>query len=131
MTDGLLMLIDDKQEPAEEYSLPKYSDPGRILVRIDHVYTDKDRPHGWVRYELEVLDYDSDSSVCWIQEGVGFDDWLNDHCDFPKKGLYVVEGITGTYHRGNWSWGDDDSEDWEFERIRKATWREWWTKALR
>lgn len=102
---------------------PSYKTPGRILVRYLG-------PNGGrvYRHELEVLDYDADSSVFWISEGVGFDHWLDD-CDFPEPGVYVVEGITGEYIRGD-GWHTDDYEEWDFKGIRPATEAEQGSEAL-
>ena len=77
---------------------------------------------GVYRHESEVLDYDSDSSIFWIQEGVGFDYWFDSYCDFPEyldEGFFVIEGITGEYIRGEGGW--DDDEEWSHTGIRQAT----------
>jgi hypothetical protein len=95
---------------------PPYGKPGRILVRIG---SENERKPGVYRWDAEVLDYDSDSGVFWINEGTGFDYWL-DGCDFPGPGVYVIEGIKGTYIRGEWGFTDDE-EEWEHGVIRPAT----------
>lgn len=104
-----------ESEPDEDL-LPRYKDPGRILVEIYSVSSEH-RPI--YRYELEVLDYDSDSSVFWIQEGVGFAWWFDKYVDLDSPGFYVIEGITGTYYKGTWGF-DDDDEEWEFTLCRRA-----------
>lgn len=98
--------------PSDEPELPSYSDPGRILVRIlgpcwTRVY----------RYEFEVLDHDG--CTYWIADGEGFDYWL-DRIDFLAPGLYVIEGITGVYHRVYWGYTDDDVT-WDYGVVRTAT----------
>jgi hypothetical protein len=90
--------------------------PGRILVRITPAQT---RAYNWT---YDVLDYDLDSSVFWIQEGIGFDYFL-DLCDFPPDGVWVIEDVTGSYTRGD-GWSTDDDEDWYFSGPRPAESRE-------
>lgn len=108
-----IVIEDDLPEGCEP---PTYDTPGRILVHFWGVVDDRFR-----KYECEVLDYDADSSVCWINEGVGFDYWLDNHAEFTEPGHYVIEGITGQYIRGDWAWGEDDDETWEFASMRPAT----------
>lgn len=111
----------------EEYDLPKYSDKGRILVRILSI---DESTNALYRYELDVLDYDHDSSVFWIYEGVDFEFWFDQYCcDIEELGVYVVEGVCGEYIRGEWGFTDDD-EEWEFESIRLATEEEIKTETL-
>jgi hypothetical protein len=105
----------------DDFQLPSYRDPGRILVRYhgpgESVY----------RHDCEVLDYDG--SVFWISEGVGFDFWLEQYVDFPEPGVYVIEGITGEYIRGD-GWTTDDDEEWDYTSIRQATEEEVSTETL-
>lgn len=107
----------DDPQP-DDNDLPHYSDPGRILFLVHGVY--EDEPY---KGEVELEIFDFDGSVFWINEGVGCDYWLGVHfaaSDFPFPGWYVVEGITGYYHRGTFGF-DDDTEDWEFTALRPAT----------
>lgn len=110
----------------EEPKLPSYSDPGSILVKI---LTILDNPGSYYRYELDVLDYDSGSSVFWLNEGMGIDYWLNDAIDFKKPGYYVIEHVTGYYHRGD-GYSTDDDEEWDYKQVRRATLRERLFKRL-
>lgn len=123
---GLFEIADDITISDDEYQLPSYSTPGRILVEIYSVSC-------WLRplyrYEIEVLDYDGDSSVFWINEGVGFDWWFEDEVDLELPGVYVIEGIVGYYHRGAWGF-DDDEEEWAFTMCRRATDEEIRTRCL-
>lgn len=103
----------------EEFKPPDYKTPGRILVRIGPSETKV------YNHEYDVLDYDGDSSVFWINEGQGFDYWL-DNVDFPApEGVFVIEGITGEYIRGRgWLNGEvceEDDEEFEFKAVRAAT----------
>lgn len=105
--------------------LPAYSEPGRILVRVLGPYSG---PPGLYKHDYEVLDHDG--STHWIAVGMGFRYWLDEFCEFAAPGTYVIEGITGEYHRGDWSWGEDDDETWEYICIRPATVEESKTEAL-
>lgn len=118
----------DSDEPSED-DLPGYKDPGRILFEIYHIYRCGDQPTSHTRYEIEVHDYDSGSSVMWLQEGQGIDYWLQDVIDLEGTGFYVVEGVTGTYYRGD-GWSTDDDEEWEFTLCRRATLEEISSLAL-
>lgn len=106
-----IIIEDDLPEGGEP---PSYDDPGRILVHFWGTTKDPFR-----KYECEVLDYDSNSSVFYISEGTGIDYWLDNHAEFTEPGHYVIEGITGQYIRGDW--GEDDNETWEFTAMRPAT----------
>jgi hypothetical protein len=109
------LLLDIQGNVPEEKWLPKYSDKGRILFAV---YPVPNEPP-----QYEVFDYDSDSSVCWIHEGIGCDYFLANYVDLDieLEGMYVMEGVHGYYYRGNWSYGEDDDEEWEFEFIRRAS----------
>jgi hypothetical protein len=109
----------------DDYLPPPYGKPGWLLVEVGERLP---KDNGY-KHEYEVHDFDPDSGVFWIREGVGFDYWLNDMCDFPAPGFYVIEGIRGSYIKGDWGFTDDD-EEWEFKLIRPATPREIETKTL-
>lgn len=108
-------LSEDDDYYPEDYAPPPYNKSGRILVNVLIAYE-------WnvCESEYDVLDYDIDSSVFWICEGVGFDWWFDQTCDFPAPGYYVIENITGEYIRGD-GWTTDDDEEWEYGNIRPAT----------
>jgi hypothetical protein len=114
MTKEFFTFLETDKEISED-SLPSYSKPGCLLVEILGP-----SPTGVYKYEYEVHDHDSDSSVYWVNNGMGFDYWLDLYCEFPGVGFYVIEGIVGSYHRGEWGFSDDD-EDWEYTIIRPAT----------
>lgn len=117
-----------EEDNNDSYSYPSYDDEGRILVYIygpgQSVY----------QYETDIFDYEPDSSVFYISEGMGFDYWFDCYIDFPGPGCYVIEGIKGRYIRGRgWLNGEvyeEDDEEWEFSYIRKATKKEEETMAL-
>ncbi|MER9496303.1 hypothetical protein NKI86_31565, partial [Mesorhizobium sp. M0320] len=65
------------------------------------------------------LDYDGDTSVFWINEGTGFDYWLDGHFDLPGPGRYLISDVTGHYHRGDWGFTEDE-EEWEIGLITRT-----------
>lgn len=118
----------------EEYELPGYKDPGSIV--FINYGAPEPYPNGTkslYRYEIDILSYDSDSSVMWINEGEGLEYWI-DEIDLPGPGVYVIENITGIYYRGTWGFDDDDVE-WEHNEPRLARYsdmqyRSWWREFL-
>ncbi len=113
--------IAEDPDESREWDPPSYKTPGRILVRSHgpaEPYEDG-RPSVY-RFSTEVLDHDSNSSVFWINEGVGFDFWLDSVDELEKPGVYVIEGITGDYIRGD-GWTFDDDEEWDWQSVRPAT----------
>lgn len=106
-----------EHDPADDWEPPPYSKPGRILVEVLSISRVNPRI---VSYEVEILDYDGDSSVFWLQEGGYMDYWIQDKFDFDYPDSYVIEGITGEYIRGD-GYSTDDDERWYHERVRKAT----------
>ena len=106
MTEFLIV-----DEPEEEPELPKYSDPGNILVLVS----------GQKPEEIEVMGYDSGSSVLWLQEGMGVEYWVRGLAvTWAAPGYYMITGVKGEYIRGD-GYTIDDDEDWEFDEIRLAT----------
>lgn len=101
---GQIIINDDEPDRPE---LPGYGDPGSILVYIS-AKTDECPRDKWT---YDVIDYSG--SVFWLQEGQGIEYWLDTAVDFPHEGLFLITNVKGVYHRGNWSWGEDDSEDWD------------------
>lgn len=118
-TDFVEFEVSDEVIPEEEYELPSYSSPGRILVDVFNILG----PGHYNKIECTIFDYDSDSSVFWINEGMGIDYWLDQYCEFTEPGVYVIEGITGEYVKGD-GWMTDDDEEWEYVSIRRATFLE-------
>jgi hypothetical protein len=114
-TEFTIMPVQDWQMNDDD--LPSYKDPGDILVHVMEILPGSN----WPRYELEVLDYDSGSSLMWMQEGIGVEYWLRDGAyEFPSPGYYVIEGVTGTYYRGD-GYTTDDDEEWDYKGVREAT----------
>lgn len=99
---------------AEEEDFPSYKDKGYLEIEILHVSASK---YDVYRYEVEEIEADLSSSVYWIAEGVGLTYWVNSYLDLELPGKYRIEGIHGHYHRGDWSSGEDDDEEWYFDRV--------------
>jgi hypothetical protein len=111
MNTEFLHLVPVPDDPEE--SLPKYSDPGRILVLVSGTLID----------EMEVLWADSSASTFWMGEGAGCDYWVKEVLrprDFGAPGYWVIEGITGTYIKGEYGVTEDE-EEWEYKSVRPAT----------
>lgn len=105
--------IDDAEGCPEEYKPPRYSKRGWIEFELLHV---NQNPRYGYRYDIEIIDADLDSSVFWIQEGIGFDYFIDSYIDLQLPGKYRIEGIYGEYYRGDWGY-DDDDEDWFFRKV--------------
>lgn len=123
MTDFTIYDDTGEEDGDWEEDIPAYSEPGRILFWLQPTPLDS------YQYEIEVLDFDH-SSVWHIEQGVGFRYWIDGHVDLELEGYYVIEGITGQYHRGDWSAGEDDDETWDFKSCRRATEEEIRTEML-
>jgi len=108
--------------PDVTFEFPSYSKPGRILVEI------LGPGDGCYRYEAIVHSHDDDSSVFYMQEGIGFEFFLDD-VEIWIPGWYVIENIVGHYHRGD-GWTTDDTEEWEWGEVRPATPEEIRTETL-
>lgn len=105
----------------DEFTPPPYGVPGRIMFRFDSITPPQYRHYRWSGpYEnLEVLDWDGDTSVFWLVEGRGIEDFIQDCVDLEQPGTYVLEGVVGYYYRGD-GWTTDDDEEWDFELCRRA-----------
>ena len=98
---------------ADEFQPPSYGKPGIILVKVMTPLYEKE--HSWQSdWEYEILDADEDSGVFWINEGTGYDWWLDAHCQFKSPGTYLIKNVVGYYYRGTWGF-DDDDESWVFD----------------
>lgn len=96
-----------------DYDYPSLKEPGWALIHvIGPCQTDA--------YKWDIDCHNYDGSAFWIQEGIGFDYFIDKYVDIPGSGYWVIEGIVGTYYRGD-GWTTDDDEDWEYERVRAAT----------
>lgn len=115
--------ISVKEEDEEDFLLPQYDKPGRILFRL---YRDEDGSYG-----AEVYSHDEDSAVFWIVEG-GFPDyWILDWINIElteADGWFVVEGITGSAGV-DWFTGEGWEEFYPGD-VRRATDEEIRTETL-
>jgi hypothetical protein len=103
--------ISVRTDPEEEWKPPPYGKPGRILVQV----TDIGDPYLKPEFEYEILDYDSDTSVFWLNEGGMFDYTFDTQGLFIREGRFLIERAVGTYYRGD-GWTTDDDESWEFSK---------------
>lgn len=107
----------ENDDPFDDEKLPSYRDPGVIFFRL----LNHNLPGDTYKFEAEIIDYTGSSF--WIQEGEGFDYWLDHHFtpeEMPEPGLYIIENVIGVVHRGD-GWTTDDDVDWEFDPVRRAT----------
>ncbi len=94
----------------EDYKPPAYGIPGRILFEV--------YPNNAESERFEVIDYDPETSLFWLNEGLGFE-WFFEECtDYDKLevGRYIMT-VNGRYISGL-SWREspeptDDDEEWE------------------
>lgn len=98
------------ESPRDRWKPPPYGKPGRILVLV------QPGSSRYYRWEYEILDYDADTSVFWLNEGGMFEYEFEGQSLFTAPGVYLIERAVGTYYRGDWSWGEDDDEEWEFSQ---------------
>lgn len=98
----------------DDYEPPRYGTRGRILFRMKRYVQSEP--------EVEVLDYDGNSSIFWLEEGMGIEYYLKNEMnalDLPD-GNYLVAGY-GVYIRGmDWRQSPepyDDDEEWYFNMV--------------
>lgn len=108
--------------PAEsdDYEPPSPSTPGDLTFATGSITYDQ-----WGRVDrVELLDYQYDGAFFWIQEGVGLNYFVDtadhDPVVLEENAVYVCEGLTVHYIRGD-GWTTDDSEEWYDYITRPAT----------
>lgn len=104
---------------ADDFEPPSYSEPGKILFHYKNPLSDD---------EVEIIDYDGGGPF-WLNEGGFMDYTVRDMIDLELEGQYVLEGVLGTYIRGD-GYVTDDWETYEFEFCRRASQQEIDTGAL-
>lgn len=107
------------REPSEEddWEPPSHKERGSMLVHVGPV----EISDNFASRDYEVIDHDG--CTFWIQEGVGFDYWL-DQLDWPERGGYFyISDISVTYTRGD-GYTTDDDEAWDHPPPRRVYW--WW-----
>jgi len=121
MTDLLHDLKDEITATPDvaDHEPPSIRTPGWILVDV-HVLEPAPTSAHEDKCEYEVLEWEGFSSVFWINEGVGFDWWLEERCQFPSSGVYLIENIRGDWIRGD-GWMSEDREEWDHNDPRLAT----------
>lgn len=118
--DGVLVAFKEIQcGPPDDWEPPSPKEPGDLIFWAGAVTEDR-----WGRLDIEIMERDYDGAFFWINEGVGLDYFLSeaDHGDvvIEEDGVYVCEGLTVHYTRGD-GWTTDDDEDWEDYSFRTAT----------
>lgn len=107
--------LDDLDPPEEDNLYPNYGVPGRIIFEV-YPATEEYEP------EIEVVDYDGETSVYWLHEGTGIDYWLehDSGIDFTKMAGKYIMTVNGEYIKGQ-TWREspvptDDDENWWIEK---------------
>ena len=106
-------------DETEDHLPPPYGKPGRILFDVLPDRVEDER--------IEVVDYDGDTSVFWINEGIGFDwffEYYTNYINELEPGRYIMT-VNGHYIRGL-TWREspdptDDDEEWEVIEDAKKT----------
>lgn len=121
MSEFEIELAEDLDDEDYNGELPSGDKEGYIIVRVEHGEVDDD---GNIlnsindlyssKWEYDVIEYDSDSAVFWITEGIGLDYFLDQYVDFPRPGIYKISGIT--VHWTKDYYGEVD-EDWEWKYL--------------
>jgi hypothetical protein len=106
-------------ESKEDYQLPSMTDKGDIIVHITGKVEDGYNEGDWI---IENYTYDHSTSPFWINEGMGVDYFISNYVgdNIPSIGYWTIENITGYYIRGD-GWEIEDTEEYEWEKIRPAT----------
>lgn len=94
----------------EDFVPPKYSTEGRILFQVEGAATEDP--------EITVIDWDDNSAVFWLNEGIGIDYFLKHivKVEFDQDGFYLLQNVYGEYYRGD-GWETDDDEEWYYGNI--------------
>lgn len=107
---------EEKEAEEIENKIPSYSDPGRILFEIRDLQPENETEERW---EYDVIDYDAESSVFFICESIGIEEWLKQNMTFEKEGRYLISGITANYIPGEWGHTEPE-EDWAIETMEPS-----------
>lgn len=102
-----------------DHKPPPYGVPGRILFEFD--------PEAAETEQFEVLDYDGDTSLFWLNESLGFGWFFKYYTDYPQtleKGRYIMT-VNGEYIKGM-TWREspepyDDDEEWTIVKEAEKT----------
>jgi len=98
-----------EEEAEEDYKQASYKDLGRLLFFIDKSPRARDDT-------VEVLAVEGSAELMMFPEY-----WVRDEFEIELTGFYVIEGIVGHYHKGDFWAGEDDDETWECSHVRRAT----------
>lgn len=112
-----MSLITAAPTPEEDFELPSYKDPGRILFYYEVVSNEQP--------EVEIIDYEK--AAFWLHEGGFADMWVAENIHLELTGTYVIEGVIRHISR---SYEGEYDEDWYFEICRRATEEEILTQGL-
>jgi len=118
-------------EPIEEKEYPKevfdFNSPEHVLISvIDDEDADLTLPI-WKKHTIEVCaviwceNDDVTGAASYENSYGGFLDYtIEGMIDCPGPGWFVVENVTGYYHKGD-GWHTDDDMDFYYTNVRRAT----------
>lgn len=121
-------LADDPTLPPEDQQF-HFDDPEDVLIWViclleDGEEGDRTSWSNWSIEQIEMLKVGKGAGGAAEYDrlhGVGLDYTLRSILDVPTaEGVFVVEGITGVYHRGD-GWTTDDDMEFAYKAVRPAT----------
>jgi len=121
-------LADDPSIPPEEEQF-HFEDPEDVLFWViclleDGEEGDRTSWKNWSIEQIEMLKVGKGAGGAAEYDrlhGTGLDYTLQSILDVPKEeGVFVVEGITGVYYKGD-GWTSDDDMEFDYKSVRPAT----------
>lgn len=121
----LFILGDPQKEPDDELPVD-FNSPEDVLIDVA-ASADADRtlPH-WKFHSIEscavIGGAENIMGAASYEQSYGsfLDYTIEGMIDCPGEGWFVVEGVTGAYHKGD-GWMIDDDMDFYFVKVRPAT----------
>lgn len=117
------------EEKEEEYEpIFDFKSPEDVLIHVIDLGEEiwANRFINWKSHEIEeytIINAKDDiiGAARYEKEYGGFLDYtIMNMTECPGEGYWVVEGVTGTYHKGD-GWTTDDDMTFEYKTIRRAT----------
>ena len=116
-----MQITETESEPGAEPEYDLASPEDVVISVIDGAHFCKGL---WPNYQIEgtyvIKGGNGAASAEWAHGGF-LDYTIEEMVDEPKEpGFYVIEGITATFHKGEWGFTEDEFE-FAFQSIRPAT----------
>ena len=103
-----------------------FTSPEAVLIEIVGPHDDNPANLKWENWSIEcctVIDGEdgvTGAASYEVSYGGFLDYTVEGMIECPGDGWFVVEGVTGYYHKGD-GWMTDDRMDFYYERVRRAT----------